>query len=784
VAHCQLVRAEPPDSPKSLLVLQSEEQTHLASVEILAGIRENFGPDAGRSVTIYVEYIGQGLFTDVDYYRKLREWYRDKYRANKVDVIIAGGNLPLKFLLEARDELWADVPIVYGLIDAGDSGNVQPIANATGFLTTFDFKGTIDAAIKLLPKTRRLALVSGVSLSEQLLRSLIDRDLQQFGNRLDLIDLTGLPLEELSRRVSSLPEHTIILFVGMQLDKSGGRLVGRDVLPSIAQVANSPIFGAHDYFMGGGIVGGVLFNFREAGAHAGRLARSILDGEPLERIPVKRTNISQLVFDWRQLKKWGISENKLPPGASVLFREPTVWEQYKFYVFGAVFLTILQALFISVLLVEQRKRRRVQLALDERLRFEAMLSDLSADFANLPAGEVDAEIEAWLKKLTEFLGVDRSMIMVFSENGKSLSVTHLYSAPNAPIADWATLAGDYPLYMARLLSQKPLVFSKLPNELPPEATVIRDYVLESGMKSHIGIPMSVGGEVISALSISSFRSYREWPDELVQRLRIVGEIFANAIARKIAGDRTDLLNQNLAHVSRVMTMGELAASIAHEVNQPLTAVVTNADLCLSWVKEDSPKLAELQAALEDIIRDSERASDVIGRIWEMMTKSAPVKTGLDINEVLNEVISLLRKDIIRKNISLRMDLATGLPPVLGDRIQLQQVFLNLLINAIEAVVSIEDGKREVSISSSLCETDGVMVTISDTGPGLPPDDAERIFEPFHTTKPDGMGMGLSINRTIITAHGGKLWAAPNDEAGIKQGATFHVTLPASPENTE
>jgi PAS domain S-box-containing protein len=233
----------------------------------------------------------------------------------------------------------------------------------------------------------------------------------------------------------------------------------------------------------------------------------------------------------------------------------------------------------------------------------------------------------------------------------------------------------------------------------------------------------------------------------------------------------------LAHVTRVMTVGELAASIAHEVNQPLTGVITNGNACLRWLGRTPPDLDEAQEAVRRMIRDGSRASEVMARIRTLLRKAEPQKTWLAINDVIGEVIALAESEVRRNRVLLKTDLAADLPPVLTDRIQLQQVLLNLMLNGMEAMRAVTDRSRELIIRSQPEETDAICVAVQDAGVGIDPQNMDRIFTAFFTTKPEGLGMGLAISRSIIEAHGGRLWATPN--AG--QGATVQFTLPTSGE---
>jgi len=234
---------------------------------------------------------------------------------------------------------------------------------------------------------------------------------------------------------------------------------------------------------------------------------------------------------------------------------------------------------------------------------------------------------------------------------------------------------------------------------------------------------------------------------------------------------------DLAHVSRVTTIGELVASIAHEVNQPLGAIVTNGSACLRLLTRETPDLDKSREVIGRMINDGLRASEVIKRIRDLLHKSPPEKAPLNINETVREVIGLVSNDVLRSEVELRTELAADLPRVAGDRIQLQQVVLNLILNARDAMSEVRTHPRELLITSRKNESGEVVVAVRDSGKGLDPNEAERIFDPFFTTKAEGMGLGLSISRTIIEDHGGQLWATPNEP----QGTVFQFTLPTEHE---
>jgi C4-dicarboxylate-specific signal transduction histidine kinase len=235
----------------------------------------------------------------------------------------------------------------------------------------------------------------------------------------------------------------------------------------------------------------------------------------------------------------------------------------------------------------------------------------------------------------------------------------------------------------------------------------------------------------------------------------------------------------LAHVTRVTTLGEMTASIAHEVNQPLTGVVTYGDACLRWLDGEVPRIDQARNAVKQMIVSARHASEVIARIRTLSKKGASESVRFDMNQAIDDVIALVRREINVHGVALRLDLGASLPPVVGDRIQLQQVVMNLLINGIQAMSTVTDPHRELWIRSREHGSDQIVVAVEDSGIGIDPEHFGRLFDAFFTTKPDGMGMGLSICRSIIEQHGGRIWATRSSE----KGSTFQFTLPACRETT-
>jgi len=295
-----------------------------------------------------------------------------------------------------------------------------------------------------------------------------------------------------------------------------------------------------------------------------------------------------------------------------------------------------------------------------------------------------------------------------------------------------------------------------------------------GLHSALGFPILLGGDVVGVMEFFS-HEIQQPEQELLKTMATLGSQIGQFIEGKRAEERLHKKEAELAHVTRVATLGEMTTSIAHEINQPLGAVVNNASACLRWLSAQNLEEARRSASL--VIANGHRASEIIGRIRALAQKAPTRKDWLDVNETVREVIALAHHETQRNGISVRASLAADVPLIVADRIQLQQVVLNLMMNAIEALNGGGQGPRDILVRSAGDGSHNVHISVEDSGPGLDPKSLDHVFDAFYTTKPHGLGMGLAISRSIVEAHGGRLWAA----ADVTHGAIFHFTLPIDSE---
>ena len=419
------------------------------------------------------------------------------------------------------------------------------------------------------------------------------------------------------------------------------------------------------------------------------------------------------------------------------------------------------------------ERKRVEALLGQRLRFEKLLASVSVNLSKVSATDADQfdhEVQHGLREVAAFLEVDRGGLIEFPPGGGG-------TARSWAIEERLDVE-EFPWVTARLKRGDGVGFSRL-EELPDEAAVDRQSYLMLRVKSQVAVPLPVGTSVVGGLVFSTVAAERTWPDEVMEQLHLLREVFANTLARRRAELEAQRLRQELMHIGRVSAMGELTASLAHELNQPLTAILNNAQAAQLLLAAKVVSLETIGGILDDIVADDKRAAAVIHGLRAMLTKGDSTYASLDLNGVISEVARLVTGDAIVRNVPISLELAADLPSVRGNRIQLQQVVLNLVLNGLEAMPEATTGGRSLVIRTAPDGAGTITIEVQDSGSGIDETETDRLFQPLYTTKAQGLGMGLAIVRTIVEAHGGRLGAVNNERGG----ATFQVTLPVDTETT-
>jgi signal transduction histidine kinase len=411
----------------------------------------------------------------------------------------------------------------------------------------------------------------------------------------------------------------------------------------------------------------------------------------------------------------------------------------------------------------------------ELIEQQTAISEVLRAIANSPH-DLQPIFDAILDSATRLCRADVGSLRLSEESG--LRLVAVRGDPLLVSQVWSS----FPVLVEKGSLPRRLAASGLATHIPDLTAVGGDHrddfgitVVNAGFRTILAVPLLTDNEIVGIIGLGR-KQVQPFTDKQISLFR---DFAAQAT---IALEITRLERQYreaqmaLAHANRVATMGQLTASITHEVNQPITAAVTYALAARRYLSADPPNFREVDDALSLIIKEGNRAGEVVERVRALIKKVPARKDAVAIDDAILEVIALTRAEAANNSVSVRTQFAEGLPRVQGDRVQLQQVMLNLIVNAIQAMSGVGEGARELQISGDAVPSEGgVRVGVRDTGPGLSPESLSRLFEPFYTTKPEGMGMGLSICRSIIEAHGGRLWAAPCEP----QGALFQFTIPAT-----
>jgi signal transduction histidine kinase len=427
---------------------------------------------------------------------------------------------------------------------------------------------------------------------------------------------------------------------------------------------------------------------------------------------------------------------------------------------------------LATILGNALAHKRAQEALDAAIDFERTVSSVLAALLSAERSEQDRVITAGLRDMARVFGAERATLWERVEDRHEFRKTHRWLAEGVPPPSNSIDAVAIPWISARLVAGASVRFAS-PADLPPEAAADLPELAALNIRAGVIVPLAVSGAVVGALSFATAQEHRDWPDVLVPRVKLLGEVLAGVLARREAERREELAKAEAAHVTRVATMGTFAASLAHELTQPIAAIMSNAETAVRLLGRQPTDLAELRGALEDIIADDRRASDLIHQLRRFLRRGEVTRGELKIAEVLDDVLRVVGGEALGRGVALKVELPEVLPLVTGDRVQLLQVLLNLLLNAFDAVAAREPGARHVEVRAGPCAC-GVSVEVRDSGGGIDRETLARVFEPFFTTKPRGMGLGLSISRSIVEAHGGSL--AVHSTPGV--GTTFRVELPA------
>jgi PAS domain S-box-containing protein len=709
-----------------------DERTDLPGLTALdAGLVGELVAGSPRPVQVYRESMDLSRFDSASYRETFASFLQDKYAGRKIDVAIAVMGPALDFLLERGEALFPGTPIVFCGLDRRELGARDLPANVTGVLVKREFAPTLEIALALHPEAKQIAVVAGTSDFDRRILEQARAELQGFAGRVQLSYLSDQPFPRLLETLSRPPPGTIVLFLTFFRDAAGNPFVPHDALERLAAVSGAPVYGFVDQYLGRGIVGGRLYSLKSHGEEAARRALGILGGVSPAELPVAELGASVPMFDSRALRRWHLSENRLPPGSVVRYREPSLWRDNRREVLLAVAAIALLAALLAILLFQYARRRWAEAGLRESEHKFRTLADTTP-------------VLLWLSDAEGRLSfVNRSWL------------EYIGGSPEQQIGEpWIEpVHPEDRSELARLTGQS--------------AAERGEISVECRLKRYDG--------AYSPFLVTKSPRF----DVAGKYLGVVGSC-VDLSAQKAATHEMQRTRVELARVARVATVGELTASVAHELRQPLAAILANAEAGVLLLDSKSPPLLEVREILEDIRTDDRRAGEIIGRIRSLLEKHELVRAPLDVNETTAEVLRLLKIEAAERKVALRFEPADDLPAVAGDRVHLQQVVVNLVLNAAESMTATPSAERWIAVRTCRPREGWVEIQVADSGPGIPAEHVELLFEPFWTTKKTGLGMGLSIARSIVESHDGRIWV--ESEAG--GGALFHVALPALERGAE
>jgi FixJ family two-component response regulator/signal transduction histidine kinase len=408
----------------------------------------------------------------------------------------------------------------------------------------------------------------------------------------------------------------------------------------------------------------------------------------------------------------------------------------------------------------------------QQIAFETLLADLSSRFADVTARTVIAEIEAALAQLCDVFSHERCTYSEFGADGALVVLASAAAAGFAPLPKGPF--ADLPWLYAELRAGRVVALSEVPASLPEDAVAERELCQRAGLHSHLSVPLRARGRIAAVLSFSGLREARAWPADVVTRLRIVGEIFAGGLARARWEDETRRLRRRLWRADRVARVGALTAAIAHEINQPLAAILSNAQAGLALLERGDAAPQAMREILEAVVHDDKRAAEAIRSMRAMLRRDEGERERIDLGETLREVLQLLAAEVSRKGVHVTLDLQDGCW-VRANKTQIAQVALNLVINASAAMEHSPAHERRLRVMATRTADERVAVAVTDSGGGIATEPLDAVFEPFWTTRMDGLGLGLAICRSIVEAHGGSIAIERNPDRGV----TFRFDLPAA-----
>lgn len=727
---CLILGAAPAfasEQTKRVLILVSNNITYSGTLSIALGTIDRLNEKAPSQLELLPEFLDLARFP-LDRHASISTRYlADKYADKKPDVIITAGGQASAFVRQHHGSFLPGVPVVLCCASAQAFLEKANSTDVTGIVSPRDITQTLDLAERLQPDAKNLVVVAGSGKFDVEWLAFVRRQLQQRTRQISVEYLIGLPLQDLLHAVSTLPRDTIVVSLTYGSDNNEGRYTTSEVVKRLAAESSAPIYVPYDTNIGDGVLGGYVRPSRLLGAELADVALEILAGKSAADIPPRVTSTGRYRVDSRQLARWGLSEARLPADTEILFQPPSIWETHQGLAKFAI-ATILALLCIVALLViytlQRARRTRAERALTDSQRKMAFVAD----------------------------------------------------ATNSGL--WQMRSDDQPLWASNhcrtlfdLSAESPVTLEGLSKVI--HADDRREFVRAMRSCARFGQPLHSEFRVVLSNGkirwIAAKGGQQSVEDD--GAATVANGLFIDVTAIKEMEQDAELQRSEVRHLTRQALMNELSGSIAHELNQPLAAILSNAEAVVQVLETKRLDRAKLREIIEDIISEDTRAAEVVSRVRRMLKKGDAKIEHISISALLESTIALLRAELARRKTPTELSCFGFFPLVFGDAVQLQQVFINLLMNAMDAMADTPAAERMIRINAHVVD-DSIKVCIADCGQGIPDAIRNRLFEPFVTTKERGLGLGLSICASILKAHDGDIEIVNN--AG--PGATVTVTL--------
>ena len=695
------------EGPRRIFLLEGLTPTQPAAVQTIEAFKQRLVERKAGDVEVYTDYLDRGRFRGPEADQRMVQFLNAKFAKAPPDLIVPISRGATEFMARYRDQIVPKVPVVYCCTPTSTTDPLDVRPDMPGIVVEYDWVGTLALAERLQPNAKTLVIVSGSAEVDRAWQQDAVRSLQRYLKKYETKLLVTYNHGEVVDELSRLPRDAIVILMPIFGDP------GRSSNPStnaaeLARASSAPSYSPVATLFGGGIIGGHMDSYIGQATKVADMALDVLAGKDPATFPHQTKFPLQTRVDARQLERWGFPAAALPRGTSLEFQRPALWDQYRNIVLLVLLAFVVQVGVIALLLLQKHKRQAAEKLLKEsedRMAFSAASTNTGIWRLDVASGRLWATAHC------------RRMFGIAPDVPLTWALFHDAVHPDdyQTFAEWvqSVATTDHPMAVEFRIA--------LPNETP-RCYACQHYTVSDGD----GKPVQVSG------------------------------IFIDVTARKNAEAQAELQQKELTHIMRVAALGELSGGIAHELSQPLAAILANAQAAQAMLAGRNYNKNEIAEILEDIVQEDSRAGQVIHRLRRLLKKGDHQSAVISFNDLIKSTLGLLHSELMNRKVKIETNLQTNLPLISGDSVQLQQVLLNLMINAMEAMASTPPSRRMITIGTRTTAEGCVEVSITDHGHGMSPENLKRVFEPFFTTKERGLGLGLSICSTIVQSHRGRL----------------------------